>query len=107
MYILKVTFKSIKQENNLKNILLKIKNINKLKNIKIKGILKVKQKNKIFTVLKSPHVNKKSREQFNYKIYKQINNFIIKDIFNVFNLIIIIKKILSKNFIIKYQIIKI
>ena len=70
MYILRITFKSIQKINNIKKNLLKLKKINKFKNIQIKGIIKIKDKNKIFTLLKSPHVNKKSREHFIYKNYK-------------------------------------
>jgi ribosomal protein S10 len=71
MYILRTTFKSIQKINNIKKNLLKLKKINKFKNIQIKGIFKIKDKNKIFTLLKSPHVNKKSREHFIYKNYTQ------------------------------------
>lgn len=106
MYILRITFKSIKTINNIKIKLLKLQKINKFKNIQIKEIFKNKNKNKIFTLLKSPHVNKKSREHFIYKnnIQKIQINFL--NIIQVFNYIIIIKKILSENFIINFKIIK-
>ena len=48
----------------------------------VTGPIPLPTKKKIFTVLKSPHVNKKSREQFMYKCYSQnlncsINNLIL------------------------------
>jgi len=48
----------------------------------INGFFSIPTKNSIYTVLKSPHVNKKSREQFVYKRRTQslncfINNFIL------------------------------
>lgn len=33
------------------------------------------KKQTIFTVLRSPHIDKKSRDQFEYKIYKQLVSF--------------------------------
>lgn len=67
MYILRITFKSFFKKNQLQQNLIKLKKLNKLKNINIQGIFQIKNKNKIFTLLKSPHVNKKSREHFLYK----------------------------------------
>ncbi len=49
MYILRITFKSIKKINNIKKNLLKLKKKNNFKNIQINGIFKIKNKNKIFT----------------------------------------------------------
>ena len=106
MYILKVTFKSIKKNNNLKLNLQKLKNISNFENIKIKGFFKIKNKNKIFTLLKSPHVNKKSREHFIYKNYSQKINIQFFNFFELINFLIFIKKNLSKNFIIQTKIIK-
>jgi len=107
MFILRITFKSIQTINNIKIKLLKLQNINKFKNIQINEILKKKNKKKIFTLLKSPHVNKKSREHFIYRnnIQKIQINFL--NIIKLFNYIMFIKKILSKNFIINFKIIKI
>lgn len=106
MYILRITFKSIQKINNIKKNLLKIKKINKFKNIQINGIFKIKDKNKIFTLLKSPHVNKKSREHFIYKNYTQKIEVQFSDIIKLFNFIILVKKKLAKNFIINFKIIK-
>lgn len=106
MYILRITFKSIQKINNIKKKLLKLKKINKFKNIQIKGIFKIKDKNKIFTLLKSPHVNKKSREHFIYKNYTQKIDVKFSNIIELFNFIILIKKVLTKNFIINFKIIK-
>ena len=38
----------------------------------VKGPIPLPTKKKIFTVLKSPHVNKKSREQFQLSSYKRL-----------------------------------
>ena len=106
MYILRINLKSIKKINGLKKKLLKIKKYYKFKKLKIKGIFKVKNKNKIFTLLKSPHVNKKSREHFLYKNYVQKIDLKFINIFQLFNFLIILKKILSKNFLINIKILK-
>lgn len=106
MYILRISFKSVEKIKKLKKNLLKIKKLYNFKNLKIKGIFKVKNKDKIFTLLKSPHVNKKSREQFIYKNYIQKIDLNFKNIFKLFNFLIILKKILSKNFLINIKIIK-
>lgn len=106
MYILRITFKSIQKINNIKKNLLKLKKINKFKNIQIKGIFQIKDKNKIFTLLKSPHVNKKSREHFIYKNYTQKIQIKFSNIIELFNFIILVKKILAENFIINFKIIK-
>ena len=106
MYILRITFKSVQKINNIKKNLLKLKKINKFKNIQIKGIFKIKDKNKIFTLLKSPHVNKKSREHFIYKNYTQKIDIKFSNIIELFNFIIIVKKVLTENFIINFKIIK-
>ena len=106
MYILRITFKSIYNTNKIKKNIFKIKKLNIFKNIKIKGIFKIKNKNKIFTILKSPHVNKKSREQFIYKNFIQKIDIYFLNIFQVLNFLIIIKKILEKNILINFKIIK-
>nr|YP_010394117.1 ribosomal protein S10 [Phytophthora litchii]DAZ88125.1 TPA_asm: ribosomal protein S10 [Phytophthora litchii] len=106
MYLLRITFKSFQKINQLKQNLLKLKKFNKLKNIQINGIFQIKNKNKIFTLLKSPHVNKKSREHFIYKNYTPKIDIKIKNIFQLLNFIILIKKILSKNSLINIKIIK-
>jgi ribosomal protein S10 len=106
MYILRITFKSIKKIDQLKKFLLKFKKLNNFNNIQINGIFKIKNKKKIFTVLKSPHVNKKSREHFIYKNYNQKIDIKSKNIYQLLNFLIIIKKILNENYIIKTKFIK-
>nr|UNW58713.1 40S ribosomal protein S10 [Phytophthora gondwanensis]UNW58714.1 40S ribosomal protein S10 [Phytophthora gondwanensis]UNW58715.1 40S ribosomal protein S10 [Phytophthora gondwanensis]UNW58716.1 40S ribosomal protein S10 [Phytophthora gondwanensis]UNW58717.1 40S ribosomal protein S10 [Phytophthora gondwanensis] len=103
MYLLRITFKSFQKINQLKQNLLKL---NQFNNIKINGIFQVKNKNKIFTILKSPHVNKKSREHFIYKNYKPKIDIEFLNIFQLFNFLILIKKILSENSLINIKIIK-
>lgn len=107
MYLLRITFKSFQKINQLKQNLIKLKKFNKLKNIKIKGIFQIKNKNKIFTLLKSPHVNKKSREHFIYKNYLTKIDIKFKNIFQLFNFLILIKKFLSENLLMNFKIIKI
>nr|UXG53558.1 ribosomal protein S10 [Phytophthora arenaria] len=106
MYLLRITFKSFQKINQLKQNLLKLKKFNKLKNIKINGIFQIKNKNKIFTLLRSPHVNKKSREHFIYKNYTPKIDIKFKNIFQLLNFIILIKKILSENSLMNIKIIK-
>ena len=88
MYILKITFKSFQKINQLKQNLIKLKQFKKLKKIKINGLFQIKNKNKIFTLLKSPHVNKKSREHFIYKNYSPKIDIKFKTIFQLFNFLI-------------------
>ncbi|MDH3004937.1 MAG: 30S ribosomal protein S10 [Candidatus Shikimatogenerans sp. JK-2022] len=52
-------------DKSIKNIIEKLKKTK----VKIKGPIPLPTKNKIFTVLKSPHVHKKSREQFILSIH--------------------------------------
>ena len=106
MYLLRITFKSFQKINQLKQNLIKLKKFHKLKNIKIKGIFQIKGKNKIFTLLKSPHVNKKSREHFIYKNYLPKIDIKFKNIFQLFNFLILIKKFLSENSLMNIKIIK-
>nr|YP_010507862.1 ribosomal protein S10 [Phytophthora asparagi]AEP41351.1 40S ribosomal protein S10 [Phytophthora asparagi]AEP41352.1 40S ribosomal protein S10 [Phytophthora asparagi]UXG55998.1 ribosomal protein S10 [Phytophthora asparagi] len=107
MYLLRITFKSFQKINQLKQNLLKLKIFNKLKNIQIKGTFQTKNKNKIFTLLKSPHVNKKSREHFIYKNYTSKINIKFENIFHLLNFLILIKKTLSENASMNIKIIKI
>ena len=63
-----------------------------------KKILFIKQispkiKNKIFVVLRSPHINKKSKEHFRYIVYKKYLFYKIKNIIILFNFIIFFIKI--------------
>nr|UXG53587.1 ribosomal protein S10 [Phytophthora litoralis] len=106
MYLLRITFKSFQKINQLKQNLLKLKNINKFKNIKINGIFQTKNKNKIFTLLRSPHVNKKSREHFIYKNYTPKIDIKFTNIFQLLNFLILIKKTLSENSLMNIKILK-
>jgi ribosomal protein S10 len=106
MYILRINFKSVQKINEFQKKLLKIKKLYNFKNLKIKGFFKIKNKNKIFTLLKSPHVNKKSREHFIYKNYIQKTDLYFINISQLFNFLIILKKLLSKNLIMNIKIIK-
>nr|YP_010118025.1 ribosomal protein S10 [Phytophthora fallax]AEP41537.1 40S ribosomal protein S10 [Phytophthora fallax]AFQ02264.1 40S ribosomal protein S10 [Phytophthora fallax]QPN54075.1 ribosomal protein S10 [Phytophthora fallax]UXG53574.1 ribosomal protein S10 [Phytophthora fallax] len=103
MYLLRITFKSFQKINQLKQNLLKLNNF---KNIKINGLFQVKNKKKIFTLLKSPHVNKKSREHFIYKNYTPKIDIKFLNIFKLLNFLILLKKIFSKNSLINIKIIK-
>nr|UNW58226.1 40S ribosomal protein S10 [Phytophthora sp. 'Clade06a-New-PT'] len=106
MYLLRITFKSFQKINQLKQNLLNLKKINNFKNIKINGIFQTKKKKKIFTLLKSPHVNKKSREHFIYRNYQPKINIEFTNIFKLLNFLIIIKKTLSENSLMNIKIIK-
>nr|YP_009420734.1 ribosomal protein S10 [Phytophthora nicotianae]DAZ88476.1 TPA_asm: ribosomal protein S10 [Phytophthora nicotianae P1976]DAZ88909.1 TPA_asm: ribosomal protein S10 [Phytophthora nicotianae CJ01A1]AEP41642.1 40S ribosomal protein S10 [Phytophthora nicotianae]AEP41643.1 40S ribosomal protein S10 [Phytophthora nicotianae]AEP41644.1 40S ribosomal protein S10 [Phytophthora nicotianae] len=106
MYLLRITFNSFQKIKQLKQNLLKLKKINKLKNIQIHGIFQTKNKNKIFTVLKSPHVNKKAREHFIIKNYTPKIDIKFKNIFQLLNFLILIKKIFSENILMNIKIIK-
>nr|AFQ02341.1 40S ribosomal protein S10 [Phytophthora taxon Pgchlamydo] len=106
MYLLRITFKSFQKINQLKQNLLKLKKINKFKNIKINGIFQTKNKKKIFTLLRSPHVNKKSREHFIYKNYNPKIDINFINIFQLLNFLIIIKKTLSENSLMNIKILK-
>lgn len=44
--------------------------------VKISGPVPLPTKREIYTVLRSPHVNKKSREQFEIKVHKRIIDII-------------------------------
>nr|YP_009164886.1 ribosomal protein S10 [Pseudoperonospora cubensis]AKZ29825.1 ribosomal protein S10 [Pseudoperonospora cubensis]QCT81166.1 40S ribosomal protein S10 [Pseudoperonospora sp.]UXG53549.1 ribosomal protein S10 [Pseudoperonospora cubensis] len=106
MYLLRITFKSFQKINQLKQNFKNLQHFNKFKNIHIKGIFQTKNKNKIFTLLKSPHVNKKSREHFIYKHYLPKLDIKFKNIFQLLNFLIFIKKFFSENSLIKIKIIK-
>lgn len=99
MYILRIYFKSLKKNNKFKTI------FKKNEKIKNSHFFKVKNKNKIFTLLKSPHVNKKSREHFILKNYSQKINLEFFNFYQLINFLIFIKKKNAKN-IIQTKIIK-
>jgi small subunit ribosomal protein S10 len=44
--------------------------------VKISGPVPLPTKREIYTVLRSPHVNKKSREQFEIKVHKRVIDII-------------------------------
>jgi small subunit ribosomal protein S10 len=108
MYILKVNIKSsTKIDNNRsKKKLLEIKKKFKFNHIQISNGIKTKTKNKIFTLLRSPHVNKKSREHFIFKNYSLKINIYFLNIFSLFNFLLSIKSSLNKNNVITTKIIK-
>nr|AEP41649.1 40S ribosomal protein S10 [Phytophthora niederhauseri]UXG53593.1 ribosomal protein S10 [Phytophthora niederhauseri]UXG53594.1 ribosomal protein S10 [Phytophthora niederhauseri] len=106
MYLLRLTFKSFQKIDQLKQNLLKLKKFNKFTNIQINGIFQTKKKNKTFTLLRSPHVNKKSREHFIYKNYTPKIDIKFINIFQLLNFLILVKKILSENTLINIKIIK-
>jgi small subunit ribosomal protein S10 len=110
MFVLKLTIKSLKNIDNFKIkylYLYKIKQFLKNKNIQIKGNIQQKKKTKIFTVLRSPHVNKKSMEHFNYNYYNKKFNILNNNFYSLLHYVIILKKILPKNLLLKIKIKKI
>ena len=106
MYLLRITFQSFKKIDQLKKKLIILKKSQKIKNMQIPGLFQVKLKKKIFTLLKSPHVNKKSREHFIYKNYLTKIDIKFKNIFQLFNFLILIKKFFSENSLMNIKIIK-
>lgn len=104
MYNLHVTFQTVKPISKLSLKLKRLKKIKQFKNLKFPSIFKTYSKQKLFTVLKSPHVNKKAREQFIYKTYKQNMIFLVRNINQLLNLIIYFKKKYSKNITLKFKI---
>ena len=81
-----------KNLNSLKRFLIFLKYLNTNKK-NINGFLKYlkkRTKKNIFTILKSPHVNKTAQEQIEYRLFsKQVNIFS----FQILKFIILIKKI--------------
>ena len=69
-----------------------IQTLNKTNKFLIKNLKKnfnLKKKKKIFTVLKSPHVNKKAREHFIYNNFYCYNFILIfNNFFNLINFLI-------------------
>lgn len=106
MYLLRITFQSFKKIDQLKKKLIILKKSQKIKNLQIPGLFQVKLKKKIFTLLKSPHVNKKSREHFIYTKYLPKIEIKFKNILQLLNFVILIKKYLSENFLLNVKIIK-
>nr|YP_008475388.1 ribosomal protein S10 [Thraustotheca clavata]AGS55534.1 ribosomal protein S10 [Thraustotheca clavata] len=103
MYTLKLTIKSLQNLKNIKFLLHKIQQFLKNKNILIKGNISQK-KNTIYTVLRSPHVYKKSQEHFNYNYYKQTFHILNHNLYILIYFLIIIKKIIPQNVLLKTKI---
>lgn len=106
MYSLKLTIKSLQNLNKIFikfKYLYKIKQFLKIKKIKITGNIPNKKKNTIYTILRSPHIYKKSREHFNYNYYKQTFNIYSYNIFDLIHILIILKKVLPKNLLLKIK----
>jgi ribosomal protein S10 len=89
---------SSKNNTSLKFFLKVFRNLSQNKNLQLNTTLKICNKprlNKVFTVLKSPHVNKSAQEQFELNIFSK--NVIITT-FQVLKILILIKKIQSMSF---------
>ncbi|XBT18326.1 MAG: 30S ribosomal protein S10 [Candidatus Shikimatogenerans sp. Tduv] len=79
--ILKIKLKSYNPVI-LKHFINKIIDLTNKYTLKIIGPIYLPTKKKIFTVLRSPHVHKKSREQFIFSIHKRL--IYIKQYNNIF-----------------------
>lgn len=80
-----------KNQNSLKRFIKNFKTLSKNKRLHLRRFLNFyqrKQNNKIFTILKSPHVNKKAQEQFEYNLYSK--NLKIKS-FQILKVLILLK----------------
>lgn len=100
MHKLEITLKTFSHKNFSQVDLLinKLTNFQIFQNSKMNVVQLPSSKKKIFTVLKSPHVHKKSREQFKYSTFKR--KIIIKNsnVLTLLYLNMFIKKYLSKDF---------
>jgi small subunit ribosomal protein S10 len=67
---------------NLKKAVLTIKNSLSRESCKISQVTSMPLKKKTFCVLRSPHVNKDSRETFQLKIYKKLIDIVFPNISN-------------------------
>ena len=87
-----------KNYNSLKSFVRIFKTLTQIEELKLNKILKVFQKKrfkKIFTILRSPHVNKSAQEQFEYNLFaKHVN---IKS-HQILKTLIILKKIKTISF---------
>lgn len=87
---------SSKNKNSLQNFLKIFNRFCKKKKFKANYLIKYYSKQRqinIFTILKSPHVNKKAQEQFEYRLFsKQINIFS----FQMLKFVILVKQINTK-----------
>ena len=100
MYKLNISLKTISPQNFklVEKIIKKIKKLKFFKGINIKIINLPLSKKKIFTVLKSPHVHKKSREQFKYQTYKKKILLESLNIIQLLYLEMFLKNFLNKSF---------
>ncbi len=87
-----------KNYNSLKSFVRIFKTLTQIEELKLNKILKIFQKKrfkKIFTILRSPHVNKSAQEQFEYNLFaKHVN---IKS-YQILKTLIILKKIKTISF---------
>lgn len=82
-----------KNYNSLKSFLRIFKILTKTEELKLNKILKVfqhKRFKKVFTILRSPHVNKSAQEQFEYNLFVKHVNIKSQQILKI---LIILKKI--------------
>ena len=80
-----------KNSSSLKNFIKDFKTLSKNKKLNLVRFVQFyqnKKSDKIFTILKSPHVNKKAQEQFEYKLYSK--NIKVKS-FQPFKFLILLK----------------
>lgn len=109
MYILNITLKTFnpKNLNNLNQLITKNykHRYNFCQNLNISKIIQMKTKHKNFVVLKSPHVHKKSREHFQYKIFKKLYTIKSKHILHLLYFNFLVTRIFSKNCLINTQLI--
>lgn len=105
MYILRISFQSFKPIRHLRKSFIKLQEIQKIRKTQVSGVFKPKKRKKIITLLKSPHVNKKAREQFIYENYKAKIDLKFKNIFKLFNFLILVKKRFG-NLLIHFKILK-
>ena len=69
IYVIKLT---AEDHSDLDRVAQSIKMICDQADTKIRGPIPLPTKKEIFTVLRSPHVNKKSREQFQLRTHKRL-----------------------------------
>jgi ribosomal protein S10 len=95
MFLIKITLfshkpKQLQKRIKYNNLFLKKKFGKKVSFVKQTPL---KFKNKLFVVLKSPHVNKKSKEHFKYTIYKKSIIYKTSSFMFLYNFIILYIKI--------------
>lgn len=72
-------------KSNIHNFLLEIKKFSYHLNLPYIGPISLPYYSKLYTVLRSPHVHKKARDQFEYKLVQKliIINFDVTDIYKL------------------------